>query len=145
MKSLRPMIGVCVLGVASLAGSAVGCAHEQAVTQTMTTSAIVPGGEGTVRASRADNGNTAVSVSVKHLAPPSKVAPNATVYVVWIKPPNGTIQNAGALRVDSNLTGSLEALTPFMSFRVMVTPEPNAQVAAPSHQPVLTSEVNRPG
>jgi hypothetical protein len=97
--------------------------------------------EGTVRISDGDNGNTKVSIRVKHLAPPSKVAVDSTVYVVWIQPREGDRQNVGALTLNKDLEGSLETLTPHRRFMVSVTPEPNGQVTEPSHEPVFTYNV----
>lgn len=111
--------------------------------QTMLTSAENTSGEGTVQAKAADNGNTALEVRVKHLSSPSKVADDASVYVVWIKPRNGELQNVGALEVDKDLVGKLDTTTPHRAFTVTVTPEPSARMAAPTHKAVFTSEVNR--
>ena len=103
----------------------------------------VPASQGTVKATAGDNGNTNIAIRVKHLAPPSKVAADATVYVVWIQPRNAAKQSVGALRVNDNLEGSLDTVTPHRRFLVMVTPEPSGQVAQPTHEPVFTSDVDR--
>ena len=100
-------------------------------------------GEGTVQAKAGPNGNTEVEVRVKHLSPPSKVAADAIVYVVWIQPRNAEIQNVGALQVDADLVGKLNTTTPHRAFTLSVTPEPGARMAAPTHGAVFTTEVNR--
>jgi hypothetical protein len=105
-------------------------------------SSQIPAGEGSVAAKLEDNGNTAVKVRVKHLAPPRKLSPEANVFVVWIRPVNGAIQNVGALAVDDNLQGSIDTLTPHRRFTLMVTPEPSARVAEPSRPAVFTAEVD---
>jgi hypothetical protein len=97
--------------------------------------------EGTVRVSDGDNGNSKVAIRVKHLAPPSKVSADSTVYVVWIQPREGDRQNVGALALNKDLEGSLDTLTPHRRFKVSVTPEPTGQVAEPSHEPVFTYDV----
>ncbi len=109
----------------------------------MRSGAGVPASQGTVKASLADNGNTAVAVRVKHLAPPSKVESDATVYVVWIQPRNADIQSVGAMTLNDELEGSLDTVTPHSRFTLTVTPEPSARVAYPSHDPVFSSEVER--
>jgi hypothetical protein len=114
-----------------------------AETQTMTSSASVPAGRGTIRATEAGNGNTAIAVRVKHLAPPSKLASDAKVYVVWIRPRNAAIQNVGALSVNDELEGQIDTVTPHRRFTVTVTPEPSGQMLQPTHEPVFTSEVER--
>lgn len=112
-------------------------------TQTMTAATNVPAGEGTVTASAGENGNTKVVVRVKHLARPSMIASDATVYVVWIQPRNAPIQSLGALTLNDDLEGSLDAITPHRRFTVTVTPEPSAVVRQPTHEPVFTSAVDR--
>jgi hypothetical protein len=99
------------------------------------------GAEGTVRAETGANGNTLLSLKVKHLAPAMKVSPAATVYIVWVRPRGGPPQNVGALTLNANLEGSMETTTPHHRFTVLVTPEPGPQVAEPTTAPVFTSEV----
>jgi hypothetical protein len=77
------------------------------------------------------------------LAAPSKLADDASVYVVWIRPAKGEVQNVGALDVDKDLVGRLETTTPHKAFTVTVTPDPSARMAAPTHKAVFTSDVNR--
>ena len=109
----------------------------------MHSASAVPAAEGTVKATEDNNGNTNVSIQVKHLAPPSKVASDATVYVVWIKPRNSDVQNVGALTLSHDLEGSLETVTPHRRFQVMVTPEPSGQVVRATHPPVFTADVEQ--
>jgi hypothetical protein len=109
----------------------------------MVSSAESPASEGTVSATAGDNGNTNVAIRVKHLAPPSKMQADATVYVVWIQPRNARAQSVGALVLNSNLEGQLDTVTPHRRFAVMVTPEPSGQVTEPTHDPVFTSDVDR--
>lgn len=98
---------------------------------------------GTVKVSSGENGNTKVHVSVQHLAPPQKVAPTATTYVVWARPnvTGATPQNIGALNVDDDLEGELHTVTPLQSFALVITPEPSSQAMAPTNPPVLTVNV----
>jgi hypothetical protein len=111
--------------------------------QTMTTSAESPAAEGTVEATKADNDNTKIDVRVKHLAAPSKLADDASIYVVWIQPSKGEVQNVGALAIDKDLVGRLETTTPHKAFTLTITPEPSARMAAPTHKPVFRADVNR--
>jgi len=141
-KNFYPVVMVVVLF--TLVGTQIGCqkmAFWRSKPQEMHASSEVLAGQGTVRVSNGDNGNSKVSIRVKHLAPPSKVAPGSTVYVVWFRPVDGENQNAGALVLDSDLEGSLDTLTPHRRFRVSVTPEPNGQAASPSNEPVFTYNV----
>ncbi len=122
-----------------LAGMQIGCVK----TQSMHSSASVPASEGTVSVSKGENDNTNITIEVKHLAPPPKMASDATVYVVWIQPMDNTMQNVGAMILDDNLTGTLNTVTPHRRFKVLVTPEPSGKVAYPTHEPVFTSDVER--
>ena len=69
--------------------------------------------QGNVETTTTQNGNTALTVQVKHLAPPEKVASGASTYVVWATPmdANAEAQNLGALTVDTDRTGELRTLT----------------------------------
>ena len=112
-------------------------------TQSMLSDSDVPASQGTVTVGAADNGNTDVTVRVKHLALPAKVASGAKIYVVWIQPTNGEKQNVGALALDDNLEGTLKTVTPHRRFLLTVTPEPGGRAKAPTHEPVFTSWVER--
>ena len=142
---VRPLVFLAVLpAVAALVGTQLGCQRMmfwREKPQEMHSTSDASPSEGTVRVSEGDNGNTKVSVRVKHLAPPSKVAADATVYVVWIQPGEGERQNAGALTLNKDLEGSLDTLTPHRRFKLTVTPEPSGQVANPTHEPVFTYNV----
>lgn len=142
---LRLLPALAVVPLAALGGANAGCGvfGGGGDSQTMTASTKVPAGAGTVTASDGDNGNTKLTVQVKHLANASMIASDATVYVVWIEPRNAPIQSLGALTVDDDLEGTLDAITPHRRFTVTVTPEPSAMVRQPTHKPVLTATVDR--
>src|SRR4051812_43716492 len=102
----------------------------------------LPAAQGSVKTSIDSNSNTAVSVDVKHLAPPAKVADGATTYVVWAQPRGADApQNLGALKVDKNLTGTLYTVLPFDEFKVFITAEPTPGVTAPSGDELLAANV----
>ena len=144
MKTSSPILRRVVLAVfvpviSAIAFVPLGCD----TTRQMLSNADIPAGQGTVTVGAADNGNTDVSVRVKHLAPPSKLVPEAKTYVVWIQASNGLKQNVGALALNDNLEGSLDTVTPHRRFLLTVTPEPSGRVGTPSHTPVFTSWVER--
>ena len=116
-----------------------GCAKNERM---MAASAETPAAEGTVSTERGDNDNTIVHVRVKHLAPPFRLDPAATTYVVWLKPAEGPVQGVGALKVDDDLVGRLDFVTPHRTFRLTVTPESKATITAPSNRPVFTSSID---
>ncbi|MBS1109453.1 MAG: hypothetical protein H6Q88_1445 [Anaeromyxobacteraceae bacterium] len=132
---------IALASVVALTFSQAGCAS--APKQSMESSAANTSGQGTVEAKAGPNDNTQIEVRVKHLSDPARVASDASVYVVWIQPRNGEIQNVGALRLDDDLVGSLNTTTPHRTFTLTVTPEPSARMAVPTHRAVFTTEVNR--
>jgi hypothetical protein len=122
-----------------LAGAAYGCGGTQTE---MVASDRVPAAKGEVEAKKGDHGNTDLTVTVKHLAKPSKVREGATTYVVWIRPPGEQQpQNLGALAVDKNLTGTLKTTTPHDEFELSITAEAFPQAAAPTGPEVLSTTV----
>ena len=139
MRSRTWVLGSTVLAAAVLAGMQLGCSSPKA----MQSGYGVPASEGTITATEGDNGNTKLEIQVKHLAEPSRVASDATVYVVWIQPRDGATQNVGALTLNDDLEGTLNTITPYRLFSVSVTPEPSGLGAKPTHAPVFTAEVDR--
>lgn len=111
--------------------------------QPMQVSDIAPASEGTVKAVKGDGGNTALSVKVKHLAPASRLVDDASVYVVWVEPPNAPPQNVGVLSVNADKEGVLNTLTPHRRFKVMITPESSPEAQEPSNDEVFTSTIDR--
>ena len=110
----------------------------------MTSAASVPASEGTVRATEGENGNTNITISVKNLAQPGRVADGATTYVVWLKRDEQTTpQNIGGMQVDDELVGIFNTSTPFKRFSVMITPEKNGQAQVPTHDAVFSARVAR--
>ena len=141
-KPLRGLaIAPAVLGLLSLQFGCDTVMFWRSKPQEMHSASDVPASEGTVRVSKGGNGNTKISVRVKHLAPPSKLAPDTTVYIVWVQPQDGEKQNVGALVLNRDLEGSLETLTPLHRFKLYVTPEANAQVVQAFHEAVFTYNV----
>ena len=133
---------VFVLVVSGLGALATGCAGPSPEVR-MVSSPDIPAAQGTVRATAGENGNTRLSVFVRHLAPPEKVRAGATTYVVWVEPPGGEPQNMGALKVDEDLRGSLTTVTPLKSFGVFITVEKSATAQEPSDQNLLSASVAR--
>jgi hypothetical protein len=132
MRTLRltlvPLIGVAVL---------VGCAGPQKLTG----SAVSPAAAGTVKAKLDDNGNTSVEVRVEHLAPPERVSPGATAYVVWIIAEGAPAVNVGELKVNTDLEGSLNTVTPQHAFTLKITAESSATASSPAGPVVLSGSV----
>jgi hypothetical protein len=116
------------------------CASGRAVA--LVASKAVPAATGTVEVRQGENDNRKLKVTVDHLAPPDRLTPPASVYVVWTKALTGGKEtNVGALHVDRNLRGELETTTPLRSSHVLVTAESSPTVEAPSGAAVLQADV----
>lgn len=127
--------------VAFLVLMLVGCASERVVR--LYGGATAPAAQGTVKSSKGPNDNLRLKISVQHLAPPDRLAPGATVFVVWARPARqgGIAQNLGALKIDKDLTGTLETVTPLQNFDLLITPESSAEVQSPSNISVLMAHL----
>jgi hypothetical protein len=133
-----------IVRVGALPFSAVaGALFGRSKTLPMTRKSALTGSEGTVRVRAGNNGNTRLKVRVKHLPHASELESDATVYVVWTRSQDGTKTNVGALTLNDNLEGTLETVTPHRWFQVTLTPEPTGQVTQPTHDAVLTADVER--
>jgi hypothetical protein len=100
-----------------------------------------PATTGIVSIEPGDGGRTLVRLRVKHLAPPSRFAPAAAVYVVWVHAQGAGIENAGTLKVDDHREGTLDFVTAHRVFRVVVTPETQGTVPVPSQSAVFSADV----
>jgi hypothetical protein len=136
---VKVVVQIAIGLVLAVEAAPLGCSSPPP--QTVTTSALVPAASGTVDASRMKDGNTQVILRVAHLAPPGKITPGAATYVVWIRPPNGQTIAAGRILPDRDLQGQLQTVTPYDQFQLIVTPEANAMVSQPTHDPVITADV----
>jgi hypothetical protein len=106
--------------------------------RSLTASPTIPAAEGKVTFGKTKNDNVAVDLTVKHLANPEKLSPPAANYVVWLQPNNSaTPQNIGALKVDKDLTGTLQTQTAMHSFDLFITAEGSGQVLAPAGKRLL--------
>jgi hypothetical protein len=108
----------------------------------MTTAPQVPAATGTAELSRDSNGNTVVDLKVKHLAPPDKLTPPKTGYVVWIQSRGGAPENKGQLRVNENLEGEFKSPAPQKTFDIFVTAEDNPRADTPQGPEVLRQSVS---
>ena len=144
MRSLTRASESSILAVLALCLVAACFKDSDRSTVAMTRSPQNPAADGSVATDHDDNGNTRVTVEVKHLAPPDRVASGATVYVVWAQPfdPQGPAQNLGALQVSDDLRGTLHAVTAMRAFDLIVTAEPSPAATQPSSASLLSARVS---
>jgi hypothetical protein len=107
----------------------------------LTASSTMPAAQGMVQVAPAGK-EQKLRVSVEHVAPPWKINPNATAYVVWLKPHGAPHPiNIGVLSVNDDLKGTLETRTPFREFQIFVTPESSVSATSPSNDRVMQAQV----
>jgi len=107
-------------------------------------SSAMPSVEGTVQFGQTDDGNTSIALRARHLARPDRLTPSAQTYVVWLQPSKEEpAQNIGALAVDEDLNGALQAVTPFKQFELFVTGEQAPDARRPSGEPLLWTTYSR--
>jgi len=131
---------VILLAAMCMSVGLLGCA----TTVPIPTSSVVPAATGATKVSKDANSNTKVELKVEHLAHPSSLEPPKSVYVVWVETPEGQKFNLGQLMVDKNLKGEINGVTPFKSFRLIVTAEDFATVTQPGQQVIMTTDTISP-
>jgi hypothetical protein len=144
MRSIRKglMVGGALGLMVAFAGG--GCAsmdpRDKGYTFPVELSKDIPAAKGKVKVEPQKDGNNVVKLEIEHLAPPYHADPQATYYVVWLKPQGAPPQNVGVLKVDGDQKGKFETRTAFEKFDVLVTAErmPNATQPSP-HQMVRAS------
>ena len=107
-------------------------------------SSVVPAAKGTVKLKTDNNNNHSIEVNVRHLAPPSRLQPPKSVYVVWMETSQNGVQNLGQLKtsagfISNTLKASLHAVTPFTPGRIFVTAEDQANIQYPNSFVVLNA------
>jgi hypothetical protein len=96
------------------------------------------GATGSFETKTSDNGNTRVTLKVAHMPRPEDIDAGFKTYVLWLRPTGEQDwKNMGALRVDDAREGKLEVATPYPTFDLQVTAEPDSTVAAPGSVVVL--------
>ncbi len=118
-----------------------GCASS---VPTLEPSHPLPSAQGKVESTVEQNGNTKVSVEVERLAKPELVHEGASTYVVWAQSHDEPelLQNLGALQVDEDWDGEMDAVTPLRNFDLFITAEPLATVLEPSGEKQLWTRVS---
>jgi hypothetical protein len=109
----------------------------------LTNTGLAPAAEGKIITDNDRNGNTGVEIHVKHMATPQSLTPPKQNYLVWVQPRGKDPELLGALRVNSDLEGSLKATTTYKDFDVFITAEDNMKPDTPSSAMILKGSVER--
>ncbi|GFO70223.1 hypothetical protein GMLC_38020 [Geomonas limicola] len=132
---------VMVLAALWFGAALAGCATK---TITLPPSQEMPAAEGEAKLTRDANGNNVVQLKVKHFAPPQRLTPPKSVYVVWLETPNHDLYNLGQLKVNKDLEGTLMAVTPYEVFQLVISAEDSPNVSEPGDQVVLRTRALAP-
>ncbi len=96
-------------------------------------------------ASARDDGGVDIDLSTAHMGDPGKLSPEATAYVVWVRPLGGdgvgAAENVGAFKPNPELKGHLTFKTKHPEVEVFVTIEPSGDATQPTGRVVLRGEV----
>ncbi|MDF2187892.1 hypothetical protein [Paraflavitalea sp. CAU 1676] len=108
------------------------------------TSQIAPAATGEVKIKKEQNANYKVEVSIRHLAPPDKLATSRKFYIVWAELSDANTRNLGIIKsssrfLSSTLKGSLTAVVPSKPKKVFITAETESTVTQPGFPIVLTT------
>jgi hypothetical protein len=111
----------------------------------LTADPSIPFAEGQLMASARDDGGVDIDLSTAHMGDPGKLSPEATAYVVWIRPLGGegvgAAENVGAFKPNPDLKGFLTFRTRHREIEVFVTIEPAPDATQPTGRVVLRGEV----
>ncbi|HVF97212.1 MAG TPA: hypothetical protein VM871_07830 [Flavisolibacter sp.] len=140
MKNIRPSPFLIALVSFSLLTLFSACSRKIGFEN----STIAPAARGSVKVDKDNNNNYQISLDVKMLAEPNRLAQPKAVYVVWMETEQNGTQNLGQLKTDdglfsSTLKASLKTTTPYKPRRIFITGEDNATVQTPSSFVVLNT------
>ena len=103
-----------------------------------------PGADAEIEADVSEQqGQTRLSVSIKNLPPPDRVAPDSQHYVAWYRPSSHAIwQRVAALAYEAETReASLNGSVPEKQFEFEITAEPTVDVASPSPNVVFVQGI----
>ena len=103
-----------------------------------------PAAMGVVHVNSDRNGNLALVLEAKHLAPPDRLSPAHSSYVVWIQPSGKPAEVLGELRVNTqDEAASFKTAVPYHNFDIFVTAEDTPKPETPSSTEVLRTSVQK--
>ncbi|MEQ8454375.1 MAG: hypothetical protein RLO52_37015 [Sandaracinaceae bacterium] len=96
------------------------------------------GADAVIQVERIEGGNQLVTVQVRHLPPPERLAPGATRFVMWFVRSGHPATMASELHYDSgSRQGRARATIPHRGFQVIITAERAGVVSVPSEHVVF--------
>ncbi|MDH5672790.1 MAG: hypothetical protein OEZ06_11610 [Myxococcales bacterium] len=102
-----------------------------------------PSTSGIIELDELDGGNTLVSIHMEHLHPPTRLADDLKVFVVWFEPPQGAPIRAGKLSYDPEArTGDLAETAPARALVVKITAERDEAASKPSEFLIASQSVS---
>jgi hypothetical protein len=85
-----------------------------------------------------------MTLQIDHLAPPRRIDPTLSTYIVWIAVPGHATAKLGKLEYDEkDRAGSLVATSAYPKFEVLVTLESDPSTSTPSSRVVLRKLVGK--
>lgn len=136
---MRQLGGVRVWFALTSVG-AMGCEGPPHLTATGTELAV--GADADIVVEEPSGGTRLVTISLSHLAPPTRVDPNATRYAAWFVPPGLPPIFAATVEYDEDArAGSARATSPYEQFEVVIAAEQEGYTAAPSELVVIRRQV----
>jgi hypothetical protein len=110
----------------------------------MRSSDISPAAVAVLHVNSDRNGNLAIDLEARHLAPPDRLSQPHQVYVVWIQAPGKQAEELGQLKVNTDdMAAGFKANTPYHNFDIFVTAEDTPQPTSPSSVEVLRGAVQK--
>jgi len=107
-------------------------------------SSVEPAAQGSVKMAKDRNGNYNLNINIVNLAPPQRLQPPASTYLVWMDTEGNGTKNLGKITSSDNLLsktlkGSLTSVTRFKPSKVYITAENDATVSSPGELVVMTT------
>ena len=103
-----------------------------------------PAAVGLIHANSDRNGNVAIELEAKHLAPPNRLTPPHSTYVVWVQPSGKSAEALGELRVNTDdMAASFKTSLAYHNFDIFVTAEDSPKPDTPSGPEVLRASVQK--
>lgn len=102
-----------------------------------------PGSDARIQVENLDGGNHLITMTATNITPPDRIGDGNTVFLVWIRLPNGqtTMESQLAYSPDER-TGRATITTPQERFVLIVTAETDANVTAPSDRTVFQQDIS---